>query len=293
MNKIVNSYIVCKKYINKEDIEKINKLKEICLLDEKLNLKLELDYKINILNNYDESINDINEFLYYINDELVGYVSISCFDGKNLEITGMVHPSFRKIGIFKKLSTLAIEESNRRKKDSILLLFDERSKFAKMSIEKLNCDYSFSEYLMNRNNNELKMSHMTKDIILVKVDSSNLDEVRKLAEEIFEEIIDRIELDSNSNFYLVKKENKVIGKIRLNLNRENLKGFISWFGIKEEFRRQGYGRAALNEALRIFNEEGIYNVSLEVNASNKNALNLYKDSGFKEELIMNYYKLLL
>lgn len=292
MNKIMNSYIVSKKYIDKEDLKKINELKEICLLDEELNFKLELDYKINILNNYEDKINYTNEFLYYINDELIGYVSISCFDGEKLEITGMIHPSFRRLGIFEKLSNLAIEESKRRNPDEILLLFDERSKFAKIAIEKLNCDYNFSEYLMNRNNNELSIPYINKDIKLVKVDSHNLNEVKKLAEEIFEETIDRIEIDNNSNFYLVKKENNVIGKIKLNLDRENLAGFISWFGIKEEFRRQGYGRATLNEALRIFNEEGIYNVSLEVNTSNKNALNLYKDSGFKEELIMNYYKLL-
>jgi ribosomal protein S18 acetylase RimI-like enzyme len=87
--------------------------------------------------------------------------------------------------------------------------------------------------------------------------------------------------------YMVESESGIIGKIKVDFGDE---GFISAFGILPEYRRKGYGRKALREALNILNRNNIHKVGLEVAAQNKNALELYKSCGFEELSVTDYYE---
>lgn len=59
--------------------------------------------------------------------------------------------------------------------------------------------------------------------------------------------------------------------------------------VHPSFRRKGHGRASLAKVLNKLKGENISKVELDVEI--KNALNLYKSCGFKEESIMNYYRM--
>jgi ribosomal protein S18 acetylase RimI-like enzyme len=87
--------------------------------------------------------------------------------------------------------------------------------------------------------------------------------------------------------YMVESEAGIIGKIKVDFGDE---GFISAFGILPEYRRKGYGRNALKEALNILNRNNIHMVGLEVAAQNINALGLYKSCGFEEQSVTDYYE---
>lgn len=286
-----NQAICLKEYINEKDYKEIGNLYEICSDNDKVNLKLELDYKLTMFKNSEIGLSNINEFLYYINGELVSYLGISCFGGAVGEINGMTHPKWRRKGIFKKLLEIAAKECVKRKFDKILLLSDEKSNSGGDFIKAVGGKYDFSEYRMRRVS---EISPERLDSIrlrkAVKSDGKEIGKQNSLYFNDTEENESNEEIGSsfNESAYMVELEGNVIGKINIECNEDY--AFICGFGILPDFRGKGYGKAALKEALHLINEKNIYTVELDVECKNSTALNLYKDCGFVEKSIMNYYK---
>ncbi|MDV4152619.1 GNAT family N-acetyltransferase [Clostridium sp. AL.422] len=289
---ILSKEIILKKYLEEQDIQEIRNLEAICITEDNVNLKLELGYRRNIHRDYDNNTNDINEFLFYINNKLVGYLGISNFGGNVAEINGMVHPSYRRRGIFNNLVDLALLECKKRNFDTILLLCDDKSQSAIKFIENKNGVYSFSECRMKCNNSNL--IQVNKIISLVKAKNENIDEINNLNSIFFggsqkESIMPEDEEKNNIFTYLAYIDDKLLGKIKVSKNLNS--AFISGFGILPEYRGNGYGRLALTKTLNNLNKDKIYDVELDVEIRNKKALNLYKDCGFIEQSIMNYYSI--
>lgn len=288
--KILSESIRLKQYISERDYKEISDLEKICCSQDKTNLKLDLDYRLNTRRSSEMGLKHINEFLYYVDDILVAYLSISSYGGSNIgELNGMTHPDFRRKGIFKKLFELAIDECSKRKFDEILLLSDGNSKLGVGFINFTKAEYDFSEYRMKKLN----------EIALKSANSISLRKVGKLDEKeiarqnaIFfghsEEFECLLEEDEKLNTYMVELKGMVIGKIKVDYNDNS--AFICGFGILPDFRGKGYGKATLIEALRLINERNIHDVELDVECKNNTALNLYKACGFKEQSVMNYYK---
>ena len=127
LEKPVNQVICLKEYITEKDYKEINSLKEICGINDKVNLKLGLNSKLEAAKDSKIVLNKINEFLYYIDETLVGYLGISSFGANIGEINGMTHPKWRRKGIFKKLFEIAVDACKKRSFDKILLLSDGKS----------------------------------------------------------------------------------------------------------------------------------------------------------------------
>src|SRR5437660_12064453 len=58
--------------------------------------------------------NEANDFLYYEDDYLVGYLYVEGWGSRDREIAGMVHPDYRRRGIFSSLLAAAKEECYQR-----------------------------------------------------------------------------------------------------------------------------------------------------------------------------------
>lgn len=280
-----------KQYISEEDYNNIEILKNICLKEEKMFLKLELDYKLNVSQmNRKSDIKNINEFLCYSGETLIGYIGICNFGGDAGELTGMIHPLYRRKGIFKRLYTLAKEECIRRKFKRILLVSDKNSVTGLQFISSTDAIYSFSEYEMKLDN--IIVSNENKHIILRKASNSDAEEISKQNSIYFggtHELVIMPEDEEKNNkvTYMIELNSKIIGKIKIDFDDKS--GFISGFGILPEYRRKGFGGEAIKSALEILKYYNIHSVGLEVAAENKNALNLYKACGFKEMSVMDYY----
>lgn len=285
--------IILKKYLDENDIKLIRNLEDICLKEDNINLKLELEYRIEIKKDYNKSLNDVNEILYYLNDELIGYAGISAFSRNIAEINGMVHPSFRRKGIFTKIIEIALDECRKRNFKEILLLGDDKSASAMKFIEKTKAIYSFSECRMTCLEWEVK--EINNESIVVKATNKNAEDIDRLNTLFFgdvssEMILPEDEEKNNNITYFIKIDDKIIGKIKTSKEEEN-SIYISGFGIIPEYRRKGYGRASLVKVLNKLKGENISKIELDVEIKNKNALNLYKSCGFKEGSIMNYYRM--
>ncbi|MBS5949174.1 MAG: GNAT family N-acetyltransferase [Clostridium sp.] len=286
--------IILKKYLDENDIKLIRNLEDICLTEDNINLKLELEYRIEIKKDYNKSLNDVNEILYYLNDELIGYAGISAFSRNIAEINGMVHPSFRRKGIFTKIIEIALDECRKRNFKEILLLGDDKSASAMKFIKKTKAIYSFSECRMTCLEWEVK--EINNESIVVKATNKNAEDIDRLNTLFFgdvssEMILPEDEEKNNNITYFIKIDDKIIGKIKTSKEEEN-SIYISGFGIIPEYRRKGYGRASLVKGLNKLKGENISKIELDVEIKNKNALNLYKSCGFKEGSIMNYYRMI-
>lgn len=291
LEKRVNQYIVLKKDIEDEDYEKINGLQKLCIDHDNVNLKLELDFKLSIRKEQNSTLKEINEFLYYTDNKLIGYLGIANFDGRTAEINGMVHPEWRRKGIFNKLYELAKDECRKRGFDKILLLCDDKSEPAKEFIKSTGANYAFSEYKMKHTGINAGME--SGELILRKAKNSDGEEIGRIDSISFGEPNIHIanpeeEEKHNRITYMIELEGKTIGKIRIN-SYEDL-SYIYGFGILPEHRGKGYGREALSIALAIIKKNNINNVYLDVVAGNSRALNLYKSCGFVQESVMNYYE---
>ena len=292
--KVLNQTICLKQYISEKEFKEINLLKELCSVQDKTNLKLELDYKLNRSKNSGIDLKPINEFLYYIEDVLVAYLGISSFGGSNIgELNGMTHPDFRRKGLFKKLFELAIDECQKRNFNKLLLLSDGSSNSGVEFIKAVHGKYDFSEYRMNRlNKTTLENINSISLRKAGKLDGKEIARQNAVffnhSEECECECFPEEEEELNKITYMVELKEAVIGKIKVDYSDNP--AFISGVGILPDFRGKGYGKAALKEALRLISEKNIYETELDVECENNNALNLYKACGFEERSVMNYYK---
>lgn len=295
LEKKINETILLKSHICHKDYEQISELEKLCYLHDKTNLKLELDFRLNFYKDFHIGLSEINEFLYYIEDTLVSYLSISVFGDTNVaEINGMTHPDFRKKGLFKKLFQLATDECRKRNFNQILLLSDGKSNLGVNFINSVGGKYNFSEYRMKLfNKNTLEN---IDSLLLRKAEKSDAREIAR-QNAIFFNHSEEFEWDDtedeslDDNTYMIEVNEQIIGKIVITCNESY--SFISGFGILPDFRGKGYGKKALKAALTFINKQHIYEIELDVECKNSNALHLYKSCGFEEQSVMNYYDLIL
>jgi len=245
--------------------------------------------------------------MYFDGDDLIGYIGICSFGGNlaPFEINGMVHPTYRRLGVFDKLFEMVIAECKTRNAKSILLLNDPKSISGQKFIKKVKAVHSFSEVEMYLNQEEEKKSvkeDLLHEITFIKATNEDAFEVARQNAIYFKDIhtvddqnakeedivLPEEEEKHGMIIYLVKKDEKVVGKVHLQLIQGL--GGIYGFGVLPENRRKGLGRAILLKAIKKLEEENARQIMLQVVSNNKKALNLYKSCGFYETSIMDYYK---
>lgn len=297
-------HIRTSEYITKEEYDQIKRLMEHCCGQDKINLKLELDYKLHLASLADQDtarvISDQNEFLYYVGEQLISYIGISCFDGVTGEITGMTHPDFRGQGSFTQLLELARKECGHRSFRKLLLLTDGNSETGMEYVRKSDLPYEHSEYRMNRLSASTVLSSTTSVLTLRPACEEDEPAIARMNHGIFndseldehtgEPLIKSLAEDpENYKTYMIELADELIGKI--NVEYYDNYAFISGFGILPEHRGKGYGRTALNATLKMIENMNIHTIELDVVCTNKQALPLYQSCGFKELSVMNYYTL--
>jgi ribosomal protein S18 acetylase RimI-like enzyme len=286
-----NDSIVIKQYITHTQFAEINRLEAICHSQDGTNLKLETDYRLHRPKSAEPGIKELNEFLYYADGELVSYLGIASFGGNAAELNGMTHPDYRRKGIFTRLCGLALEECGKRSFDKILLLSDGKSESGQGFIRSVRGVYDFSEYRMRlRGQPAAERSGL---VTLRKANNGDVPGLERLDVAIFggigeENVLPEEEEIRNEITYLIERDGTDIGRIKITYADSS--AFISGFGIVPELRGQGFGKAALREALHLIRERNIPEAELDVEAKNANALHIYTSCGFQEMSVMDYYQ---
>lgn len=274
--------------LTERQLSDIKKLENACCHLEKLTMKLNWEMLRT------RSMKEINDFLYYQDDQLVGFLGLYGFGRKEIELTGMVHPDYRRKGIFKELFREAKNECSKRQVGKILIISERCSQEGLKFCRTTGACYEFSEYHMQFNKSRVP-SYDDRGIKLRIAEKNDkeflghMDNVCFGIEEPREDIADPLS-DTLRTQYIIELDSQPIGKIGI---MKESGSYIFGFGISPEYRGQGFGRAALSltlEALLWFNA---LPVKLEVASENDKALSLYKSCGFEEVTIYDYYALSL
>jgi len=304
---ITDMYIKLKSGIDSDDYVLISELKKLCENNDKITLKTELDYKLadSEAGSDKKDISRINEFMCFDDKILAAYIGICGFasDTDNLEITGMVHPIYRRRGIFSSLFRLAAFECAKRGTINVLLLCDKKSLSGQAFLKKIGAAYKHSEFEMySRSELNNIDDTITTGIDFVKALNKDANIVARLNALLFDEIklYENEENEKNENIILPEEEEKrgmkiyfavkdeqIIGKIHIQLTGGT--AGIYGFGILPQYRKKGYGRSILLKAVKKLKEENVSQIMLQVEAGNEAALNLYKSCGFETTSVMDYY----
>ena len=290
-------------HLHQEEYDLIHLLQSHCSKADQITLKLELDYKrSDAIHLTDKGkLHDLNEFMYFSGAQLVGYLGVSAFGGATAppEVTGMVHPNFRRQGVFSTLLQLALAECRRRNAGPVLLLCDRNAASGQKFLEKINAVYRVSEFEMYLQNERTRADErLPCDISFRKATNADAFEVARQNAIFFgnciEEGNDNIPLPEDEEkrgmtIYLAEKNHQLIGKVHLQLT--NGLGGIYGLGVLPEHRGKGLGRAILLEAIKTLKAASAVEIILQVATENATALSLYKSCGFREASVMDYFVL--
>jgi len=304
-DKKASSSIILKEHLDVTVYEQITKLQDSCSKVDKTSLKLELDYKSKASEgSQSDQIKHINEFLYYNHEKLVGYMGICSFGGSDLEVNGMVHPDYRRRGIFTKLFQLVKEEWTRRRGSKMLLLSDSQSASGTEFLKTTGAEFEFAEYEMYLDKKKT-VDKPESNIVLRKATNADALEIARQNKIYFGDVHEEISEESSENvedkavimpedeekrgmlIYIAEVDNEIVGKVHLEVNKKL--GGIYGLGVLPAHRRKGYGRELLIKSVENLLDRGCDDVMLQVVTENKKALDLYLDCGFKEVSTMNYY----
>jgi ribosomal protein S18 acetylase RimI-like enzyme len=272
--------------LTKEELKNIKVLQAICEEEGQLQLKLNFDMLESRSENRKEN------FFHYNEGKLVGFLG-SYYFGNKVEICGMVHPNYRRRGIFSKLLVEALEEAMKREARIILLNAPSESQSAKGFLKNIPCELSMVEYQMKWQKMEFPKNHSvtvrpsisdedTEAEIQLDVQCFGLNE--KEARQYKQENKD-LETDLR---LIIETDGKIAGKMRL--SEMNGEAWIYGFAVFPELQGKGIGRKALTEVVQM-EDEKVLSIFLEVEAKNAHALRLYEFCGFRSYHSQDYYKM--
>ncbi|HHY28522.1 MAG TPA: GNAT family N-acetyltransferase [Desulfitobacterium dehalogenans] len=296
INNLFNPSINLRGNLDPKSYAHIDNLQRLCLEHDRTTLKLELDYKLSRSEGKSGNLKAINEFMYYDDDLLIGYIGICDFGGEAIEVNGMVHPDYRKEGVFKTLFSFVKDEWSKRSTASMLLLSDRNSLAGQAFIQSISAaQHEHTEYEMFIKN-DTKQELNSSEVILRKATSNDIKEIARQNSIYFDKeaqeedvLIPEEEERAGMIIYMAEIDNRTIGKVHLDIS-SNVGG-IYGLGVLPEYRRKGYGRGILASAIHELEKRNFKDIMLQVNVKNENALDLYQSCGFEVTSTMDYYEL--
>ncbi|WHY86792.1 GNAT family N-acetyltransferase [Neobacillus novalis] len=268
-------------------LNEIKVLQEVCENEGGFELKLNFEMLKNRVENKTE------DFFHYEDGRLVGFLGSYGF-GIKVELCGMVHPEYRRRGIFSRLLEMGIEEAKNQNIETILLNAPTESQTAKEFLKTIPCKFSVAEYQMKWQKTELtedpevtlRPSISTDDREAeIQLEVSGFGFSEEEAREYHQTIR---EIDSDQRF-IIEANGKTAGKMRV--SEKNGEAWIYGFAIFPELRGKGIGRKTLSKVVKMADQKGL-SIFLEVEAKNAHALGLYESCGFRSYHSQDYYEYL-
>ena len=89
-------------------------------------------------------------------------------------------------------------------------------------------------------------------------------------------------------FLVALLDGRLVGSIMVGYDGH--RGWINYLGVDPDCRRQGLGRALMQEAERLLRLEGCPKINLQVRSSNAEAVAFYRGIGFLQDEVLSFGK---
>lgn len=285
--------LVRKQVLEKKDIAEIRQLADLCNQHEQLHMRIswaELSSREG---------DEYSDLLYYQDDQLVGYLVLdSVGGGSERELTGMVHPAYRRKGIFTTLFRTAQEDCARLSIPHVILVCERTSVSGRGFVQFVGAVLELSEHEMWLTNFQERAAFDDR-LSFQQATLEDLDALVAVQSQSFgvPEILSRQSIlrrfkDPTCRIFLARfggsevECGEPVGLLRL--QEEGDVVGIYGFGVMPDYRGRGYGRQMLEEAIRLSRSESEKPIMLDVDTSNERALGLYLSCGFEIKTTYDY-----
>lgn len=289
--------LVAKQLLTAREIAELEQLTEICNTRERLLMRL--DY--NLLTASAPPTDDL--FLFYRDGQLVGYLLLDRYHSDIKEVTGLVHPDFRRQGIFRQLLAVAREECLSRGIRRLLFTSETTSTSGRAFLLALGAGREFAEHRMLLR--AFQPRYQFDDRLLFReAVHDDVDELALILASDFGDSKERARQHilhawtrANQRFYIATYGGEDLGCAEpvgtLRVEETPPEMAIYGFFVRPEYRGRGHGRQIIEEAILAIHEGSSKPIMLEVDTNNLTALNLYRSLGFEIERTYEYYRLML
>jgi len=233
-----------------------------------------------------------NKWLYYEQGALIAYAAL---DGgaPEAELCGMVAPTHRRKGIGRALLSAVTDACRRANVYRLLLICEDASASGQEFVRAIDAAHSFSELHMEMDA-PAAAEQLRQDVLVREATPHDYDALAEVLVSAFGGPYDhtraRIEAEAGEGDgrYLVgDASGRLVGGLKL-YEHDGRAGVYA-FGVSQEERGKGYGRAILQQTIEIARANGFPRIYLEVDNDNTVARRLYESSGFQTTTTYGYY----
>lgn len=257
-----------------------------------------LEAAVNTFDKIDVKIGHVavgqNDYAVYDGDTLIGYMVLFPYLPNEYEVNALVHPDYRKQGVFTALFEAAKHDAKENGCEAFTFVIDRKSKDGKAVIDHIGAAYQFSEYnlvlkkaelFLKPNEVSLREATDADRPLIVKTLSEAFGDPEDVTENIYQQIDtpDRVT-------YIGEVEGRPVGVIRALLAGDDA-GSIHALGVKADEQGKGYGTKMLKQMVQQLFRMGRTKLELDVETENKAALEIYKRAGFAENGGYEFYLL--
>jgi ribosomal protein S18 acetylase RimI-like enzyme len=241
---------------------------------------------------------ETNDFLYYEDGKLVGLLALDDFQQADREMTGLVHPDYRRRGIFTDLLTMAKAEGRARGIKRLVIVCERFSRSGMAFVEAVGAQYDSSEHLMYLQDFRPRNAYQPL-LTLTQATPDDMDDIAHILATSFHEdeaqTRQRLPEDlqyPGVTYYIARHGSQPVSCLNVYLGDDASAGIYA-FGVVPQYRRLGLGRQVLERIITLIQAEygDQRRIQLEVETSNNNAIALYHSCGFSEVTTYGYYNL--
>lgn len=233
------------------------------------------------------------DVLWWSGDQLLGFLGLYSYDGRNVELAGMVDPAARRQGIAKALVDAALVLCRERAFEQVLLVTPRASQPGRALALSRGAVLDHSEYALVLEGEPAEgLERFGPQLVVRTATPADVPAIAKLLQVAFgfsfDDVAMKLETPS-ARTVVVEIDGAVIGTVRL--TRDDDSGGIYGFAVEPSHQGCGIGREVLRRVCRDLRAEGARRIGLEVAVQNEGALGLYTSVGFTPVTTEDYYAL--
>jgi ribosomal protein S18 acetylase RimI-like enzyme len=280
--------VVAKRSLTEIEFAGVRALADICLSYEDIDLRIGWDV-------LQERANDMpQDFLFYQDGAPIGFLSLYGVGSDEAEGGGMVHPRYRRKGVFTALLRAAQATCRQHNTGALVLAADHRSEAAAAFFEAIDATHTFSEHLMKLESPvvsappdgslEFRRARSEDAAAIATIIAADA----RMDENLFRPVVACGIETGSRQFFIAKVGGEPVGTI--NIDQIDGAPYLYGFVIKPEQRGRGYGKKLLAATIADIIAERPQPIYLEVETENTRALSLYHAFGFVIVRTYDYYR---